>query len=246
MASRCRNRPLASTARTLLPPNSASSDDEVAKEPKASAIENTGAKSRRDALRQFAIASSGLVASAAIATSFPGSVPPAEARLEAVNRPDLLPSQPGLNIIQTEKILTSGQAKRMNDVLTALEKDTGFRFRVVCQNYPNTPGLAIREYWSLGKDDQKDDLYVVMIVDQFGGQSNVLNFNVGEGLRLNLPTTFLRRLQSKFGTTFYVRDNGLDQAVVNAIESIATCLRSEEQFCTDVPDAAPSMKSLGF
>jgi hypothetical protein len=104
----------------------------------------------------------------------------ATARLEAVNRPDLLPSEKGLNVIQTEKFLTSGQARRINDMLGNLEKDTGFRVKVLCQNYPNTPGLAIRDYWSLGKDDQKDDKYIVLIVDQFGGRGNVLNFNVGD------------------------------------------------------------------
>lgn len=65
---------------------------------------------------------------------------PAYAKLESVNRPDLLPSQKGLHIIQTEKVLTSGQAKRMEALLSSLERDTGFRIYVVCQNYPNTPG----------------------------------------------------------------------------------------------------------
>ena len=74
------------------------------------------------------------------------------ARLEPVNRPDLLPKEPNLNVIQTEKFLTSGQVKRMNDMLFSLERDTGFRLRVLCQSYPNTPGLAIRDYWSLGKE----------------------------------------------------------------------------------------------
>ena len=77
---------------------------------------------------------------------------PSWARLEGVNRPDLLPSEPGLNVIQVEKFLTTGQAKRMNDLLTSLERDTGFRVRVLCQAYPNTPGLAIRDYWDLGKE----------------------------------------------------------------------------------------------
>ena len=67
----------------------------------------------------------------------------ATARLEAVNRPDLLPSEQGLNVIQTEKFLTAGQAKRLDKLMVNLEKDTGFRLRVLCQNYPNTPGKFI-------------------------------------------------------------------------------------------------------
>jgi hypothetical protein len=66
--------------------------------------------------------------------------PPALAKLEGVNKPELLPSEPGLNVIQVEKFLTKGQEKRMDDLLTKLEKDTGWRVRVLCQAYPRTPG----------------------------------------------------------------------------------------------------------
>ena len=194
--------------------------------------------------RQVFTASSALLTTAAVSTF---SSPPAQARLESVNRPDLLPKEPGLNVIQTEKFLTSGQAKRLNDLLVALERDTGFRVRVLCQSYPNTPGLAIREYWSLGGiESQKDDKYVVLVVDQFGGTSNVLNFNVGDGVKLALPNVFWTRLAGQYGTTFYVRDNGIDLAILNAIEAIVTCLRSEEQYCVNVPSAMPSLKSLGM
>jgi hypothetical protein len=65
---------------------------------------------------------------------------PAHARLEGVNRPDLLPSDPNMNVIQVEKFLTAGQAKRMDDMLRKLEEDTGYRVRVLCQAYPRTPG----------------------------------------------------------------------------------------------------------
>jgi hypothetical protein len=98
--------------------------------------------SRRSSLLSFAAAS-------VLIAQFPQ---PALARLESVNRPDLLPAEKGLNVIQTEKFLTPGQAKRVDGMLANLEKDTGFRVRVLCQNYPNTPGLAIRDYWDLAKE----------------------------------------------------------------------------------------------
>jgi len=169
----------------------------------------------------------------------------AQARLEAVNRPDLLPSEPNLNVIQIKKILTSGQAKRVSNLLTALDRDTGFRLRVLCQAYPQTPGLAIRDYWDLGKEGQKDDKYIVLVVDEFGGKGNVLNFNVGEGVKFALPNVFWTRLQSKYGTTFFVKENGIDIAIVNAVEAIVSCLRSED-FCVNVPDQGVSLKSLGM
>jgi hypothetical protein len=46
--------------------------------------------------------------------------------------------------------------------------------------------------------------------------------------------------------TFYVKENNLDLVIINRIEAIVQCLRSEEQFCTNVPDEGVSMKSLGF
>jgi TPM domain len=187
------------------------------------------------------------VGAAAVATTGGWMAPPiAHARLESVNRPDLLPSEKGLNVIQTEPFLTPGQAKRMDKLLGALERDTGFRVRVLCQSYPNTPGLAIRDYWSVGSESQKDDKYVVLVIDQFGGRGNILNVNVGDGVKFALPNIFWTRLQAKYGTTFYVRDNGIDLAVQNAVEAIATCLRSEDKYCVQVPDAAPSLKSLGM
>ncbi len=97
---------------------------------------------RRSSLLSFAVTSAMLL-----------QLPqPAVARLESVNRPDLLPTESGVKVIQTEKFLTAGQVRRMDALLTGLEKDTGFRVRVLCQNYPNTPGLAIRDYWDLGKE----------------------------------------------------------------------------------------------
>ena len=38
------------------------------------------------------------------------------------------------------------------------------------------------------------------VVDEFGGKGNVLNFNVGEGVKFALPNIFWTRLASKYGT----------------------------------------------
>ena len=199
--------------------------------------------SRRNVLLQKFL-EGGIIAS----TSLLVPIFPAQARLESVNRPDLLPKEKGLNVIQTEKFLTSGQAKRMDQLLSSLERDSGWRVRVLCQAYPNTPGLAIRDYWDLrvGKEGQKDDKYVVLVVDEFGGKGNVLNFNVGDGTKLALPNIFWTRLQAKYGNTFFVRDNGIDLAITNAIEAIVSCLKSEDQYCVSVPEEGPSLKSLGM
>lgn len=202
----------------------------------ASSSSNNDEITRRSAM--FTLA--GLTASPLL---FPAL--PASARLEGVNKPELLPSEQGLNVIQVEKFLTKGQEKRMNDLLTKLEADTGYKVRVLCQAYPRTPGLAIRDYWSLGREGD-DDKYIVLVVDEFGGKGNVLNFNVGDGMKFALPNVFWTRLSSKYGTTFFVKENGIDLAITNAIEAIVSCLRSEEQYCVNVPDMGMSMKSLGM
>jgi len=202
---------------------------------------------RREILSSLIVSSSTIITTSSILATTLTQFPQASyARLDPVDRPDLLPSEKGLSVIQTEKFLTSGQAKRLNDNLIRLEKDTGFRVKVLCQAYPNTPGLAIRDYWDLGKEGQKDDKYIVLVVDQFNGKGNALNFNVGEGVKFALPNTFWTRLSSKYGTTFFVRENGLDVSIINAIDAITSCLRSEEQFCVNVPDDGLSLKSIGF
>jgi uncharacterized membrane protein YgcG len=140
-----------------------------------------------------------MLGTASVLATTISSAPPANARLESVSKPELLPKEAGLNVIQTEKFLTSGQVKRLDQLLANLERDTGFRVRVLCQNYPNTPGLAIRDYWKVAREGD-DDKYVVLVVDQFGGRSNVLNFNVGDGVKFALPNVFWTRLAGKYGT----------------------------------------------
>lgn len=161
---------------------------------------------------------------------------------EGVNKPELLPEGPVVNIIDLEKFLTKGQVNKINDKLARLEKDTGYKFRVLCQRYPMTPGLAIKDYWGL------DDKSIVMIVDRGtskGGLTNILNFNVGPGVDLALPPVFFQRLRNFFGTAFYVKDNGEDVAIENTIEAIVGCLRNDG-FCVDVPQDMKDVKNKGL
>lgn len=185
---------------------------------------------KRTSRRSF-VSHSAVATAAAAALS--GAPDPASAKLEGVNKPELLPADKGRNVIQVEKYLATNQVKNLEEVLSRLEQDTGFRLRVLTQRYPVTPGLAIRDYWKLGEEGGGDDKYIVMVVDEFGGKGNPLNFNVGEGVKFALPNVYWTRLQGKFGNTFYVRENGLDVALLTAIDSIVNCLRSEDGFCVN-------------
>lgn len=164
-------------------------------------------------------------AAAVMGGLFPGRT---SARPEGVNKPELLPSSQ-TNVIDLEKFLTSGQVTKIDKQLTKLQEKTGIKLRLLCQAYPRTPGLAIKDYWGV------DSNTIVVVVDKGAkGTSNILNFNVGEGVKLALPNQFWTRLQSTFGTTFFVRDNGDDVAIIQAIDTIDYCLR--DGFCVDVPD----------
>ena len=74
----------------------------------------------------------------------------------------------------------------------------------------------------------------------------MLNFNVGDGVKFALPNVFWTRLSGKYGTTFFVRENGIDISINNAVEAIVQCLRSEDAYCVNVPDQGVSMRTLGL
>lgn len=157
----------------------------------------------------------------------------AHARPEGVNRPDLLPSGPTTPLIDTANFLTKGQEKKVVEKLNKLEAATGFKLRVLCQSYPETPGLAIKDYWKV------DGNTLVLVADKGEGfnrkgiPSNMINLNIGANVELVLPSQFWTRLTNKLGNQPYVKSVGADAAVINTVEAITFCL--EDKSCTDVP-----------
>ena len=136
-------------------------------------------------------------------------------------------------IIDTANFLTKGQEKKIVTKLEQLEKSTGYKLRVLCQSYPNTPGLAIKDYWKV------DDNTVVLVLDRGEGfnrkgiPSNIINLNIGSNVELVLPSQFWTRVTNKLGNQPYIRAVGADAATINAVEAISYCL--EDKTCTDVP-----------
>jgi hypothetical protein len=134
------------------------------------------------------------------------------ARPEGVSRPELLPKEPGVTVIDVAGYLAPSEEVRLKQTIANLERDTGFRLRVLAQAYPETPGLAVRDYWAV------DDSTVVFVADE--GFGDLLNFNVGQAVDLEVPRNFWNRLSSKFGNKFFVRDKGEAVAITDTVAAI--------------------------
>uniref|UniRef100_A0A803N4P2 TPM domain-containing protein n=1 Tax=Chenopodium quinoa TaxID=63459 RepID=A0A803N4P2_CHEQI len=133
-----------------------------------------------------------------------------------VNKPEMLPKE-YTAVIDVAGFLSAGQEKRLAEEIADLEKDTGFKLRILAQNYPDTPGLAIKDFW------QVDDRTIVFVADPTFG--NILNFNVGAQVDLDIPRSFWSRLAGKYGNIFYWKEQGEDASIEAAVNAISYCLR---------------------
>lgn len=133
---------------------------------------------------------------------------------QAINNPELLPEEPTV-VIDLAKMLTASQEDYLNEHLPEFEDETGWKLRVLTQ-FDETPGRAVKDYWDL------DDKSILLVADPRGG--NILNFSVGDAVYPLLPRVFWIELQTRFGNQFFVRDNGQDQSVMQAVSSLETCL----------------------
>ncbi len=141
----------------------------------------------------------------------------------AFNAPELLPDHPTA-IVDLAKALTPIQSEKLDAHLAELEAETGWKLRVLTQ-FDRTPGTAVKDFWQI------DDKSVLLIADSRGG--NILNFSVGDAAYQVLQRTFWVELQTRFGNQYFVREEGEDQAIIQALSAIETCLR--QGGCRAVP-----------
>ena len=134
---------------------------------------------------------------------------------QAFDNPDLLPNTQ-TPIIDLANFLPALQEEALVKDIENFETETGWKLRVLTQ-YDRTPGRAVKDYWGL------NDKSVLLIADSRGG--NLLGFNVGDDLYPFLPRTFWVELQTRFGNLYYIREHGENQAIVESLETIKTCLR---------------------
>jgi TPM domain len=133
----------------------------------------------------------------------------------AYENPDLLPNTP-TPVVDLAKSLNDVQEEKLVKELENFETETGWKLRVLTQ-YDRTPGRAVINFWGL------DDKSILLVADGRGG--NILSFSVGDAVYKLLPRTFWIELQTRFGNLYFVREEGEDQAILQALESVEGCLR---------------------
>ena len=141
----------------------------------------------------------------------------------AVNNPELLPDIE-TPVVDLANFLPTLQETSLIDDIDNFEAETGWKLRVLTQ-YDRSPGRAVIKFWGL------DDKSILLVADARGG--NLLAFSVGDDVYEFLPRTFWIELQTRFGNLYYVREHGQNNSIVNALQTVKTCL--EQGGCNVVP-----------
>ncbi|AIE75018.1 MULTISPECIES: hypothetical protein [unclassified Synechocystis] len=133
---------------------------------------------------------------------------------QAVNNPELLPSEK-TPVVDLANFLPEIQEAQLIDDLNSFEVETGWKLRVLTQ-YDRSPGRAVIPFWGL------DDKSILLVADARGG--NLLAFSIGDAVYELMPRTFWIEMQARFGNMYYIRDNGENLAITEALETVKGCL----------------------
>jgi hypothetical protein len=163
-----------------------------------------------------------LMGGAAAAAAAVGTPAPALARTDYVDRPELLPSGPKVNVIDTVGLLSPFQTQELNKNIARIERLYGVKVRVLTQVYPQTPGLAVNDYWGFD-----DDTLMITVDNTF---PNLLNFNLGLNIDLLAPNgRYWTSIRSKYGIEKYWRKYGEDEALLRCVENILDSLTKPDE-----------------
>jgi energy-converting hydrogenase Eha subunit A len=133
---------------------------------------------------------------------------------QAVNNPELLPEEK-TPVVDLANFLPEIQEAQLIDDLNSFEVETGWKLRVLTQ-YDRSPGRAVIPFWGL------DDKSILLVADGRGG--NLLAFSIGDEVYELMPRTFWIEMQARFGNMYYIRDNGENLAITEALETVKGCL----------------------
>jgi hypothetical protein len=132
----------------------------------------------------------------------------------AVDNPEFLPNYE-TPVVDLANYLPEAQEKSLIENIKTFEAETGWKMRVLTQ-FDKTPGRAVIKYWGL------DDKSILLVADGKGG--NILAFSIGDDVYELLPRTFWIELQTRFGNMYFVRENGENNAIVEALDTVKFCL----------------------
>ncbi len=141
----------------------------------------------------------------------------------AVNNPEFLPDYQTPVVDLANYLPETQEASLIEDIKT-FEAETGWKLRVLTQ-FDKTPGRAVIKYWGL------DDKSILLVADGKGG--NILAFSIGDDVYELLSRTFWIELQTRFGNMYFVRENGENNAIVEALNTVKFCLL--QNGCSVVP-----------
>lgn len=139
----------------------------------------------------------------------------------AVNNPELLPAET-TPVVDLANFLPKQQEASIIQDIQDFQDETGWRLRVLTQD-DRSPGRAVINFWGLD-DNETQDKTILLVADGRGG--NILAFSIGDAVYELMPRTFWIELQSRFGNLYYVRENGENSAIVQALETVKGCLRN--------------------
>jgi hypothetical protein len=132
----------------------------------------------------------------------------------AVNNPELLPDYQ-TPVVDLANFLPQLQEDKLVEEFNQFETNTGWKLRILTQ-FDRSPGRAVIKYWGL------DDKSILMVADGRGG--NILAFSIGDAVYELMPRTFWIEMQARFGNMYYVRENGENNAIADAMHTVEKCL----------------------
>lgn len=125
-------------------------------------------------------------------------------------------------IVDYARVLPKGVIESKQKLLRDLERDTGYKVRLLSRygaGERGPTGEEIRRGWGV------DEKTILMVVDPTS--PNIMAFSFGLEVQKVLPRPFFTELQSRFGNLFYIRENGEAKAVVETLDTLDTCLRRD-------------------
>jgi hypothetical protein len=125
-------------------------------------------------------------------------------------------------IVDYARVLPKGIIESKQTLLRDLERDTGYKVRLLSRygtGERGPTGEEVRKGWGV------DEKTILMVVDPTS--PNIMAFSFGLEVQKVLPRPFFTELQSRFGNLFYIRENGEAKAVVETLDTLDTCLRRD-------------------